>query len=190
MELSLSFPLWHRVCTILYKLAGNNKTVFIQQPQPEQVHNQLWIAAGWFERLGGAFGCGTKHLQPVWRTSLTFVGRKLNKHSLSDRKGFAAMHNHQDTTSGEKICFRFSPVRTTPLQTKWQSNIKADYKQGCNVLLKLISILPFFWGRAPHICRQACTCPLDILSPQRFQPGLLWATWHVIAATHIWQRHF
>lgn len=75
-----------------------------------------------------AFGRVTKHLQPVWRTIFTFVGRKLNKHSLSDKKGFAAMYNHQDTTSGEKTCFRFSSVGMTPLQTGYQSNVKADYK--------------------------------------------------------------
>lgn len=75
-----------------------------------------------------AFGQDIEHLQTVWRTIPTFVGRKLNKHSLSDKKGFAVLYNHQDTTSGENICFRVSSVRITPLQTGWQSNIKADFK--------------------------------------------------------------
>lgn len=137
-------------------------------------------------RMSQEPGCGIcmwyKAPAACLESNAPLCGRKHNKHSLSDRKGFAAMHNHQDITSGEKNLLQILLL--------WESN---HYNQSGKATLKLISIPHFFQRRAPHICRQVCTCPLDILSPRRFQPdlpGLLWATWHVIAATHIWQRHF
>lgn len=115
-----------------------------------------------------------EQFSPLWEENTT---------STQCQKGLCSHCNNQDNTSRKKIFASDSLLQESH-----------HYKQGSKATLKLISIPSFSRGE-PHIfADKHAHVPWIFSAPKDSSltdlPGLLWATWHVIAATHIWKRHF